>query len=80
MTSARSYRESRGHPWAVAELARCAGVHFAPNVVDAFMAVPEDRFAAARAEPKTGRDPFAREASSVRQRTTRGVTQQSSAG
>ena len=80
MTSARSYRDSRGHPWAVAELARCAGVHFAPNVVDAFMAVPEDRFAAARAEPKMGRDPFAREASSVRQRTTRGVTQQSSAG
>jgi len=80
MTSARSYRDSRGHPWAVAELARCTGVHFAPNVVDAFMAVPEDRFAAARAEPKMGRDPFAREASSVRQRTTRGVTQQSSAG
>jgi putative nucleotidyltransferase with HDIG domain len=41
MTSHRPYRQSLGHAHAVAELRRCAGTHFDPDVVEAFLQVLE---------------------------------------
>jgi HD-GYP domain-containing protein (c-di-GMP phosphodiesterase class II) len=41
MTSHRPYRQSLGHVHAVAELHRCAGTHFDPDVVEAFLQVLE---------------------------------------
>ncbi|MBC6471373.1 HD-GYP domain-containing protein, partial [Actinomadura alba] len=37
MTSTRSYRDARPIDQAVAELRRCAGSHFDPAIVDAFL-------------------------------------------
>ena len=50
MTSNRPYRPSLGHEHAVAELRRCSGTHFDPDVVAAFLQVLEaqqDRLGAA---------------------------------
>jgi len=41
LTSTRSYRDSVGHDDANAELARCAGTHFDPDVVRAWIGVTE---------------------------------------
>jgi HD-GYP domain-containing protein (c-di-GMP phosphodiesterase class II) len=51
MTSDRSYRRSRAVPEAVAELRRCAGTQFDPDVVAAACAVLETAGAASRAAP-----------------------------
>jgi putative nucleotidyltransferase with HDIG domain len=48
--SDRPYRPARPHAAAVAELARVAGSQLDPRLVDAFLAIPEPRLAALRAE------------------------------
>jgi putative two-component system response regulator len=50
MVSDRVYRPGRSHEAACAELARCAGSHFDPEVVDAFLGVPAREWDAIRAE------------------------------
>jgi diguanylate cyclase (GGDEF)-like protein len=50
MTSDRSYRPSIGHTAARAELRRCAGTQFDPDVVDALLAVLEREAERARDE------------------------------
>ena len=49
MTSRRAYRDARAHAPAMAEIARCSGVHFGPTVAEAFLSVPEEAFEGARA-------------------------------
>lgn len=49
MTSRRAYRDARVHPAAMAEVARCSGAQFGPKVSEAFLALPEETFEAARA-------------------------------
>jgi HD-GYP domain-containing protein (c-di-GMP phosphodiesterase class II) len=39
MTASRPYRRSRGHAEAVAELQRCSGTQFDPEVVRVFVAL-----------------------------------------
>ena len=46
MTSDRPYRRSIGVPAALAELRRCSGLQFDPDVIDAFIAVVEPHVAA----------------------------------
>jgi HD-GYP domain-containing protein (c-di-GMP phosphodiesterase class II) len=43
MTTERTYRASLGHEVACQELRRCAGTQFDPAVVEAFLAVIEDK-------------------------------------
>ncbi len=49
MTSKRAYRYARSHRAAMAEVARCSGLHFGPTVSEAFLAVPIEAFEEARA-------------------------------
>jgi HD-GYP domain-containing protein (c-di-GMP phosphodiesterase class II) len=49
MTSKCAYRDARAHPAAMAEVARCSGVHFSPEVSEAFLSMPEEAFEAAQA-------------------------------
>ena len=48
MTSDRVYRAAMSQAEAIAELRRCAGSHFDPDVVDALVAVVTEPVAAAR--------------------------------
>jgi len=41
MTTTRSYRTAVPHKTAYAELLRCAGAQFDPDVVDAFLTITE---------------------------------------
>lgn len=43
MTSARVYRPGRPVPEVLAEIGRCAGTHFDPELAKAFVAIPLDR-------------------------------------
>jgi HD-GYP domain-containing protein (c-di-GMP phosphodiesterase class II) len=43
MITERSYRAAMSHEGACQELRRCAGAQFDPEVVEAFLAVIEDR-------------------------------------
>jgi HD-GYP domain-containing protein (c-di-GMP phosphodiesterase class II) len=56
MTSHRPYRPSLGHDYAVAELRRCAGTHFDPDVVDAFLQVLEAQRERLSASPRLEED------------------------
>jgi HD-GYP domain-containing protein (c-di-GMP phosphodiesterase class II) len=38
MTTKRAYRPAHDSQWALAELHRCSGIQFDPEVVDAFVA------------------------------------------
>ena len=49
MTSRRAYRDARARAPAMAETARCSGVHFGPTGTEAFLSVPEEAFEGARA-------------------------------
>lgn len=44
MTSERPYRRAAGYDEAAAELERCAGTQFDPDVVGAFLGVPREKF------------------------------------
>lgn len=50
ITSNRPYRAAQPHDLAVAEIRRCAGSQFDPDVVDAFASVPETEWLRIRAE------------------------------
>ena len=54
MTSDRPYRRGRHLDEALAEIQRCSGTQFDPQVVDAFLAVPIDRIAAIHANAPFG--------------------------
>ncbi len=49
MTSTRSYRKALSHETAVAEIARCSGTQFDPQVVEAFLRIGEQAEASALA-------------------------------
>ncbi|MEX2466805.1 MAG: HD domain-containing phosphohydrolase [Gemmatimonadota bacterium] len=50
MISSRAYRSARAPSDAMEEVARSAGVHFCPEVVEAFFEVPAETFAAIHAD------------------------------
>ena len=58
MTSKRAYRSSRSHVDAMAEVARCRGVHFSPRAAEAFLSLPASLFEAAREEVPASAGPF----------------------
>lgn len=58
MTSKRAYRSSRSHVDAMAEVARCEGVHFSPRAAEAFLSLPASVFEAAQEEVPASAGPF----------------------
>ena len=72
MTSDRAYRHARAHPAAIAEVARCSGVHFGPTVSEAFLSVPVEEFESARAVMPEGTEPRTRDARFFRKPSARG--------
>lgn len=58
MTSRRAYRNSRSHVDAIAEVARCRGVHFSPRAADAFLSLPASVFEAVQEEVPASAGPF----------------------
>ncbi len=72
MTSDRAYRRARAHPAAIAEVARCSGVHFGPTVSEAFLSVPVEEFESARAVMPEGTEPRTRDARFFRKPSARG--------
>ncbi len=72
MTSDRAYRHARAHPAAIAEVARCSGVHFGPTVSEAFLSVPVEECEAARAVPPEGTEPHTRDAPFLTKPSSRG--------
>jgi len=50
ITSDRPYRKGRSFPQAIAEIARCRGTQFDPEIVDVFLAMPQETWSSLRAE------------------------------
>ncbi|HWQ31361.1 MAG TPA: HD domain-containing phosphohydrolase [Blastocatellia bacterium] len=59
ITSDRPYREGRPFEAVIEELTICAGTHFDPRVVEAFVSVPLDEWRALREAVQSGHNPFA---------------------
>lgn len=59
ITSDRPYRTGRPFDTVAEELIACAGEHFDPRVVDAFLAVPLEEWHTLRNAVQEGRNPFA---------------------
>ncbi|MFN7945489.1 MAG: response regulator [Blastocatellia bacterium] len=59
ITSDRPYREGQPFEAVISELSRCAGAHFDPRVVEAFLMVPLDEWRALREAVQSGDNPFA---------------------
>jgi hypothetical protein len=71
---------NHAHDDAVAEVGRCSGVHFGPQVAEAFLSIPVDVFEEVRAEPFDELQPFQRDVPSFRSPTTRNTARASRAG
>ena len=59
MTSDRAYRSARPHAAAMAEVERCAGVHFGPTVAEAFLSVPAEAFEEVKVDSPPPSEPYA---------------------
>jgi putative nucleotidyltransferase with HDIG domain len=73
ITSSRAYRVGRTHRDAIEEVKRCAGVHFGPGVVAAFLAIPDEVFESVQVEPFGDFEPFTQESPLYRGAASRGV-------